>query len=439
VIRRGFASTLAVLAFAVFCAATDLPNQWRAWHYSRAVTFSAGQRSPFTLKLPFDLLARSDAHSSDIRVIDDHGQEVPYALNLLHAISETRVLPSRLLERSFVAGQFTQIIVGVNDKPALDKSHGVTPGQLQAEPWFNTYRVITPESDFMFWVETSVSDDAHQWRVVDARSPISRFRKHALEGNQAIQFEGYSNQRFLRLRVFDLDRQFAVDSVQVLSRQSTEPPRIIVPATFSPKPAPELAESRLCTDLTSRNFPVSELDFSTNQPEFYRAVRISGSVDGQEWSYWGSGVVYRYAQGKQTRELLRIDFPEAKGNKLVRVEVINGNDEPLANLHLALKAIPRALSFREVAGQQYRLIYGNEKASRPQYDLGHYFESGPPKPVYRILTLGPEEETANYRDPRPFTERHPELLWSALGAAILLIGLTAIKALRSTGKPTPQT
>jgi len=187
------------------------------------------------------------------------------------------------------------------------------------------------------------------------------------------------------------------------------------------------------------NQPISELQITTDNPEFYRAVRISGSSDGQEWPYWGSGVVYRYAQGNQTRELLRVDFPEATGNKLLRVEIINGNDEPLVNLQLSLAAVPRVLAFKQVAGQQYRLIYGNEKALRPQYDLGHYLDSGVPKPVYRILTLGPEEETANYRDPRPFTERHPELLWSALGAAIFLIGLTAIKALRSTGNPTPHT
>jgi hypothetical protein len=83
VIRRGLASTLSILALAALCAATDLPHQWRAWHYSRTGrTFSAEQRSPFTLQLPFDLLARSDAHGSDIRVIDDQGQEVPYALTL---------------------------------------------------------------------------------------------------------------------------------------------------------------------------------------------------------------------------------------------------------------------------------------------------------------------------------------------------------------------
>ena len=118
----------------------------------------------------------------------------------------------------------------------------------------------------------------------------------------------------------------------------------------------------------------------------------------------------------------------------MRVEIINSNDQPLANLQIALAAVPRTLAFKQTAGQPYRLLYGNERAGTAQYDLGHYFESTAPKPVYSVLSLGPEEQTANYRDPRPFTERHPELLWSALAAAILLIGMTALKALRTPTK-----
>ena len=101
-------------------------------------------------------------------------------------------------------------------------------------------------------------------------------------------------------------------------------------------------------------------------------------------------------------------------------------------------AVPSTLLFKQAAGQGYRLFYGNEKAGRPQYDLAHYLQFGPAKPVYRTLTLGPEQETVNYRDPRPFTERHPEVLWSALGLAIVLIGLTALKTLRSAGAPAPR-
>jgi len=410
------------VSFLTFSA--ELPDKWRSWRYSRAVeTSQGGIDGPAEVLLPWEMYAHCQPGCEDVRIVNSSGEGVPY-------VAEGRTVPgnvqehaARVIENSFVADQYTQVIGD------LGESHAN----------YDRVKVETSRPDFIVWAEVALSDDAKSWRVVEVRAPIARVRSRTVDGTQTIPFQGLSS-RYVRVRIADPSAQFPVSGISVLHEESWQARQAReVAASFSEEKSADPTESVWRTTLTSLNQPISELQIATGTSEFYRAVRISGSVDGQEWSYWGSGVVYRYAQGKQTRELLRIDFPEAKGNKLVRVEVINGNDEPLANLHLALKAIPRALSFREVAGQQYRLIYGNEKASRPQYDLGHYFESGPPKPVYRILTLGPEEETANYRDPRPFTERHPELLWSALGAAILLIGLTAIKALRSTGKPTPQT
>jgi hypothetical protein len=50
---------------------------------------------------------------------------------------------------------------------------------------------------------------------------------------------------------------------------------------------------------------------------------------------------------------------------------------------------------------------------------------------------GAEELTMNYVDPNPFTERHPNLLWGALGLAVILLGYAAVRALRapvSTGE-----
>ena len=422
--RRIISAVLLTSVVSFLALSAELPDKWRSWRYSRAVeTSPAGTDGPAEVLLPWEMYAHCQPGCEDVRIVNSSGEGVPY-------VAESRPVPgnvqehaARIIETSFVADQYTQVIGD------LGESHAN----------YDRVKVETSRPDFIVWAEVALSDDAKSWRVVEARAPIARFRSRAVDGTQTIPFQGLSS-RYVRVRIADPSAQFPVSGISILQEESWQARQAReVAASFSEEKSADPTESAWRTTLTSLNQPISELEIGTDTREFYRAVRISGSVDGQEWSYWGSGVVYRYAQGKQTRELLRIDFPEAKGNKLVRVEVINGNDEPLANLHLALKAIPRALFFREVAGQQYRLIYGNEKAMRPQYDLGHYFESGPPKPAYRILTLGPEEETANYRDPRPFTERHPELLWSALGAAILLIGLTAIKALRSTGNPTPQT
>jgi hypothetical protein len=55
-----------------------------------------------------------------------------------------------------------------------------------------------------------------------------------------------------------------------------------------------------------------------------------------------------------------------------------------------------------------------------------------------VAELGPEELNASYRAPaaplRPFTERHPELLWIALIAVICALGIVALKAARNVGR-----
>jgi hypothetical protein len=134
---------------------------------------------------------------------------------------------------------------------------------------------------------------------------------------------------------------------------------------------------------------------------------------------------------EKNRESLAIDFYEWPANELLRVEVINGNDKALSNVKLSLSAVPRRLLFKRQAGQNYRLLYGNERAAAPRYDLGHFLEAGPVKRLYLVSAVGLEEATTNYRDSRPFTEQHPAVLWISLGAAILLIGLTALKTLRT--------
>jgi Protein of unknown function (DUF3999) len=418
-IRRIISALLFAGIIGVLALPADLPDKWRWWRYSRAVqTLAAVGDAPAEVSLPWEMYPHCQPGCQDVRIVDSNGQEVPYVLQARHAPINLEEHAARVIENSFVAGQYTQVIGDLGDR----------------HPNYDRVKVETSRPDFIVWAEVALSNDAKNWRIVEARAPIARFRSRAVDGTQTIPFRGLSS-RYIRVRIADPSAQFPVNAIRMLNEEYQGAQTRNVAVAFAEEKSTDPTESTYRTTLASLNQPISELQIATDTAEFYRAVRISGSSDGQEWSYWGSGVVYRYHQRGTSRELLRLEFPETTGNKFLRVEVINGDDQALANLQVTLSAVPRTLTFKQAAGQPYRLVYGNEKAFRPQYDLGRYFDSGLSKPVDRVLALGPEEETANYRDPRPFTERHPELLWSALGAAILLIGLTAIKALRSTGDP----
>jgi Protein of unknown function (DUF3999) len=431
--RRSLSIFAALIVLAAAAAASDLPSAWRTWRYSRSIlAVPPDMHEPVNLRLPWDLFAHSDAHATDFRIIDEAGREIPFSLfSSQTSEPQPQVRPSQIIERSFVPGQFTQVVIRVTDRPPLDQSHGATLDQLQAEPWFNTYRISTSESDFMYWVETAVSDDAHEWRVLDARSPISRFRKHQLEGNQTVQFEGYSNQRFLRVRILSPERQIPIDSVEVLSQDSkSTPERLSIPASFASESSADSSESHWLTDLGTGNLPVSEISFSTAQPEFYRAVRISTSEDKKDWHYRCAGEIYRFREGDKLKESLRILVPETFA-RFWRVEIVNANDQPLTDTHMQFTGLPRQLVFPVQPGHSYRLLYGNLKAAQTQYDFGRVF-GHTEKKVLLLAQLGAEELTANYADPRPFTERHPNLLWVALGLAIALLVYAALRALRTS-------
>jgi len=408
--------------FCFFAFSADLPNKWRSWRYSRAIEGTASDdNQPAELGLPWEMFAHCRPDCADLRVVNSIGEEVPYVLEQTHTRQNPESHRARILESSFVAGHYTQLIGDLGEKP----------------PDYDRVRVETSLPDFIVWAEVALSDDATTWRIVEARAPIARFRSRAVDGTQTIPIQALSS-RYVRVRISDADAQFPASGLSVLNEETIAFSRKQIPAAFVEEKSMDSSESVERATLDSPNQPLSEVEIKTDSPEFYRAVRIGGSSDGQEWSYWGSGVVYRYKQGDKIRELLRLEFPESSGYSFLRVEIVNGNDQPLANLRIAVAAIPRTLLFRQTGGQSYRLIYGNEKALRPRYDLAHYLDSTPTKPVYRVLSLAAEEENTNYRDPRPFTERHPEILWGALGLAIVLIGLTALKTLRTPNGAVPR-
>jgi len=169
--------------------------------------------------------------------------------------------------------------------------------------------------------------------------------RHGLEGSQTVKFDGYSNQRFVRMRILDRESQFpSTRSKYLLVRLPNLPaPQFL--RTFCPEEASERSNSCWRADLRTPNPPVSELLFSTDQNEFYRGVRLSSSQDSKEWSFVTGGEIYRYRQGDKPKESLRIIFPETFA-RFWRAEIIDGDDLPLSKVALEFRGLDRHVTFR---------------------------------------------------------------------------------------------
>jgi hypothetical protein len=118
------------------------------------------------------------------------------------------------------------------------------------------------------------------------------------------------------------------------------------------------------------------------------------------------------------------------------ITIENGDDAPLTMESVRLQMLERSLCFETAASGNYALYYGDPAIIAPRYDYATFFT--PQANAVRIAA-GPERQNPAYQprpDDRPFTEKHPALLWIALVALIALLGTVALRSAKRV-EPTP--
>jgi hypothetical protein len=113
------------------------------------------------------------------------------------------------------------------------------------------------------------------------------------------------------------------------------------------------------------------------------------------------------------------------------VTIENGDDAPVAMTSVRIEMTERDLCFDAAAGAAYTLYYGDSVLAAPQYDYAALFV---PAANASAAQLGAETTSPAYQprpDERPFTEKHPALLWIALILVMVLLGAVAIRSVKA--------
>jgi hypothetical protein len=180
---------------------------------------------------------------------------------------------------------------------------------------------------------------------------------------------------------------------------------------------------------------------------FSRDVRVSVSPILQQKSseaigpprpveVYGSFLrVHRLQDGHRLdEERLSFSAPEVDFDTPAKwtVTIENRDDAPIQISLVRLEMLERSLCFDASEPAGYTLHYGDPALAAPRYDYASLFalQSNAAK-----ATLGPESTNPDHQerpDSRPFTERHPALLWAALGMVILLLGAVALRSAKLT-------
>jgi hypothetical protein len=170
------------------------------------------------------------------------------------------------------------------------------------------------------------------------------------------------------------------------------------------------------------------------------AVQKASATDAPQYSQKASGSgnllrVHSVENGHRIdEERLTIDAPTADFDTPANwtITIDNGDDVPLTVQSVRLQMLERDLCFESTGPENYTLYYGDGALSAPRYDYATLFVAHADAAKAQA---GAELANAAYEsrpDERPFTEKHPALLWVALLLVIGLLGVIALGSVKKT-------
>jgi hypothetical protein len=407
----------AVLLAGVVLAGPSIPF----FKYQRPVQTQPGGQRFLAVDEQIWKNARPDL--GDLRLYSGQ-QEVPYALMVERGSRESDTRDVSVLQQSVIGGktQFLIDMTGVAEYDHIDL-------RLTAK-------------NFVAHARVEGQEDLHgqQWALL-ADSILYDLSKENLGGNSVLRLP-LSTYKYLRVTIDGPVKP--ADIVGASSEFRQEQKAVWRDVGGAPTVA-EMPMSAARNDSSRRNgkatvltFAVPEkvpldrvtLEIDPAQPNFRRSVQVTSDKD----DYIGSGEIDRVHMVRSGQKIDSDDYDvsfSAVGHKTIKVIIDNGDDPPLKIKSARLQQLEHRLYFDASASAPMTLYYGDEKLDAPIYDYAKLFllakDAGPAQ-------LGGEQANAAYTgrpDERPWTEKHPAVLWIAIVAAVLILGAIALRSMKT--------
>ncbi|HEX3438600.1 MAG TPA: DUF3999 family protein [Pseudacidobacterium sp.] len=396
------------------------PEQ-RYFRYQRPVTGIPAQQKQTCATLDVTAFAHASAGLADLRLYHDE-QETPYALHVStplsteHAVLQLVNLGSRNGNVAFDAemppGSYSTIQLGIERKDFI-ASVDVAGSQTQSA------------SDATHLGSFTVFDLTGQrlGRSMVLHLPVSDFRYLHFTVGSPVKPEDVTGVSVEREPLETSEYLTVAESKQIAQQGRSSVIEFSVPA----------------------NIPVDRVAFvpAESASNFSRSVSVEitpeqgSKIHLQTMNYSGEiRRVHGMHSGRRIDdERLAVDINSAgvPGASKWTVKIDNGDDLPLALAAVRLQMQKQDICFDATPDKNYMLYYGDAALSTPQYDYATLFQ--PDKDAAQA-TLGPEQDNPQYKeraDTRPFTERHPALLWIALVLAVVVLGGVALRSAKRVG------
>jgi hypothetical protein len=346
---------------------------------------------------------------ADLRLYDGQAQ-VQYALSEQYGAVSTDQQEARILNLGSIAG-YTEFDIDVGAITEYDR-----------------VRLRLDGKDFVATASVAGANALGQGPTTElGSSTLYDFTREALGSNSVLKLPP-SSFRYLHVKLSPGIRSQQLKGATVSNLHEKPAGWTNVGSCAPPEQKPR--STVITCDLPDK-VPLNRILFQVApaQVNFRRAVNI---VDAKSLQV-GSGDISRVRIDRAgmlvTSEDLAVSvFAKPAGRLTITVD--NGDNPPLQLISVQPLSFERRVYFDPQGKTTLKLYYGDDKLSVPVYDYSRFFhldESAVPAP------LGPGSHNDVYAgrpDERPWSERHPAVLWAAMLLALAALAAVAIRGLK---------
>jgi len=337
-------------------------------------------------------------------------REIPYALDTERGSSETERKPVRILQPGIVAGR-TQFLLEMAGLPEYER----------IELRLNT-------KNFVAHARVSGENDPQgsRWAFLGTTT-LYDLSEEKLGHNSTLQIP-LATYRYLQVTI-----DAAVKPADILGASAaiTHAQKPVWRTILSSGQQAQREKDTVVTFPVPKNVPVERVSFDVDsaEPNFRREIEIRGDNE----QLFGSGEISRI---HIIRNGQRVDVEqtslEVRGTSqgTVRAIIHNGDDAPLRITGERVEQYERRIYFDAANGADYKLYYGDVKLEPPVYDFAKLFQKDPAANEAQLAAQEANPEYAGRPDDRPWSDRHPAVLWVAIISAVLMLGGIALRSMR---------
>jgi uncharacterized protein DUF3999 len=351
---RGHALAMAlVLAAAGAAGAKPAREATDAWAFRKSVSVPALSQASFVeVRLDADVLRDATPTLSDLRLRDDTGGDIPYAVRRREQIGASVMRESPMLNLVTTPEGVVRFVL---DAGPDRRPHGRV-----------RFIIRDQARNFRVPVRVELADDGRAWRLVREAGFIYRVEGETKTADLSVPYP-LSTARWLRLTIGPEKGQALPLAGAAIVVGDTAREEHRVPAALVERDAESMRRTtRVVLDLRSRR-PADRVELDLGERAFQRVVLVEAGDDRKTWRSVGSGAISAVDVAGIRERLSSVRFPETSA-RFLRLTIQNLDEPPLTVTGARVFAAKRALVFEATPGRTYVLDYGNPAAVAPRED-----------------------------------------------------------------------